>query len=84
MLHVRDPSCEARHLRVTYVPIATSESHLNRIETQVLAPMQKSLTGSDYRRGRELGPELQKAMHETYEERFVPSARVRRRLWSRH
>jgi hypothetical protein len=44
----------------------------------------RALDGSDYRSWRELGWEVQKALHELNRERFVPSGKVKRCLWSRH
>lgn len=75
---------EARRLRITYVPIPTSASHLNPIESQFRVLKHRALDGSDYRSWRELGWEVQKAMHELNRERFVPSRKVKRCLWSRH
>lgn len=76
---------EARRLKITVVPIPTSASQWNPIETHFRSVRQKALTGSDYRDWRSLGGAIQGAMKElNVSHQTVRVPKVRRCLWVRH
>ena len=76
--------CEARRLKITFVPIPTNASHWNPIETHFRSLRQKVLSGSDYRDWRSLGWGLQGGMRELNELHSPLVRKTKRCLWVRH
>ncbi|MFZ0830946.1 MAG: IS630 family transposase [Thermoplasmata archaeon] len=74
----------ARRLRISFVPIPTSSSHLNPIETHFRSIREIALTGTDFRDWRALGGAIQGAMRELNARHSAPSHKVKRCLWVRH
>ena len=80
------PECcaEAERLDIEFVPIPTSASHLNPIETHFGKLKDLALTGSDYPDWRGLQKALQDAMPWRNAHPSGARKKVRQLLWSRH